>query len=763
MTYLRDVKGVHNFIYVYGPGSEAGSVEEYAERYPGDAYVDMVGFDMYHRDPAAGDGWFKNFRNEANIVEAFAAQHNKLFAVTETGMATSTADKGESQTALHKTGNNIKDWYEEILNALDGSHASYFLTWANFSKTNGYYSPFVDSVNEDGTLRGHEMLDDFISFYNDKRTIFATNQKAALSSNVSGITAKSVSSISAFIESPAAGFRVLDETTISSYINAGSSEISGAQYILSGKEKTLTLDAAIEANRASAKLTKEDLDSLGEGVGTLSLIVDGMEYDKISLMFNMQAPAEDPYEIDDFENYYGVDSLLQKNWTSNKDSGCSVSFTLSKDEKYSGDYALKFSYDETAKGWGGATISKNVDWTDCNALSFWTIPDVNNQKTVIQITANGNVYETYLNLYEGYAKSTKPLKVTIPFSEFVARDIAGNPKGGLENDKAKISSFGLWVNAIGDSPQVKDGRVSGTLYYDKITAIKTDKTKASFESDAAASSGAGDNKADTSTKTAPSNSTGSTSIAGSASNGSSNSGTTGGDTVAGNSVINLTTPTEEENIGRNQVSTVVVEPTINPDGTINDGGIKHNSEFVQKDVEKVQEAVAKQNKKKSKSSKKKATNVTIDMTDGALVSADLVPKEVLSAVKGQNVNVKFDMGSYSWTINGNDLKNVNLRDINFGIIFDSNPIDSDIMKTLSGKNDSTELTLKHSGEFLFKARLTINAGKKYKNKYANFYTFNEAGHALSGYAKVNGKGNVTVDFNHGGDYGIVFTKKHAKP
>ena len=35
VEYLRDEKNVHNFLYVYGPGSEAASVEEYASRYPG--------------------------------------------------------------------------------------------------------------------------------------------------------------------------------------------------------------------------------------------------------------------------------------------------------------------------------------------------------------------------------------------------------------------------------------------------------------------------------------------------------------------------------------------------------------------------------------------------------------------------------------------------------------------------------------------------------------------------------------------------------
>lgn len=44
---------------------------------------------------------------------------------------------------------------------------------------------------------------------------------------------------------------------------------------------------------------------------------------------------------------------------------------------------MEFTYNETSDGWAGATISKEVSWADCDALSFWTIPDGNLQKTVI--------------------------------------------------------------------------------------------------------------------------------------------------------------------------------------------------------------------------------------------------------------------------------------------------------------------------------------------------------------------------------------------
>ena len=68
----------------------------------------------------------------------------------------------------------------------------------------------------------------------------------------------------------------------------------------------------------------------------------------------------------------------------------------------------------------------------------------------------------------------------IPFREFCKRDTSGHPKGGLTEDCKQVTSLGLWVNAIKDSSAVKDGRVSGVLCYDNITAVTTDAKEVSF-------------------------------------------------------------------------------------------------------------------------------------------------------------------------------------------------------------------------------------------------------------------------------------------
>lgn len=483
VEYLRDEKNVHNFIYEYGPGSEAASAAEYEARYPGDNYVDLVGFDMYNSDPKEDNsGWMKDFKNELGIVEQFAKAHGKLVAVTETGVASSTPAAGDNQTALQKSGNNDKDWYNEVMEIVSESEASYYLLWANFGEKDGFYTPYIKKVNEDQTLFGHEMLDNFISFYNDPRSIFADNQKGILDA-ISGISVGGVSDeATGYMTSPVSGKRILTETVLNARITGADANTKVA-FVLHGDKVDKTLTAATQdGTYYSAKLDAATLKSLGEYVGTIELLINGKSADTINATFNIPEPAEDPCQIDGFENYYGVDSLLNKKWATNKASGNTITLSLSQEAGtvFEGDYSMKFAYEETSDGWAGATISKEVNWSNCNALQFYTIPDGKNQKVVIQLTANGTVYEAYLNQYDGYKNSTKPMKVTIPFSEFCQRDTAGNPKGGLVKDCSSVTSFGLWVNAIGDSPAVVDGKVSGTIYYDNITAIKTDLTGAAF-------------------------------------------------------------------------------------------------------------------------------------------------------------------------------------------------------------------------------------------------------------------------------------------
>jgi mannan endo-1,4-beta-mannosidase len=472
VEYLRDEKDVHNFIYVYGPGSEAESTAAYGERYPGDDYVDMVGFDMYHQNPAAGDSFIANLKAQLDIVQEFAAEHHKLFAVTETGVA------NPNGQVLLKTGNARKDWYNEVLDVVAPSNASYFLLWANFGEdSGGFYTPYVVSKTNDGKMKGHEMLDNFIDFYNDPRSVFAAQM-----GDFTGISVavEPNTAVTGYITAPVSGSRVLDAVTIEASVkNAQESSVVKFEAKDKTGGKTIEIPAAINGNgRYEGALTGSQVAQLGESIGTISLVVDGNTLNTINIRFNMPEPVNDPTIVDTFESYYGENALLNISWSTGNATGSGVTPSLS-DKSYEGEYGLEFKYTLTGgSGYAGVTKNLNgVDWSGRNALQLWTLPDGKKQKVVVQVQSGGNVFEVYLNEYQEYSGSTDPFLVTVPFSSFVGRD---NPAAVF--DAANIQLFGLWCNAI--VPEGQDSssfKLDSVLYYDSIKAITSNATAVKFE------------------------------------------------------------------------------------------------------------------------------------------------------------------------------------------------------------------------------------------------------------------------------------------
>lgn len=251
-----------------------------------------------------------------------------------------------------------------------------------------------------------------------------------------------------------------------------------------GQEKINTLKLKAEPDGVGhygLLLRLKELSSLGEASGETDLVVDGQVQDTIKTVFNIPEPVREVWEVDNFEDYGGDAVLLSKEWATNKAAGCKVSLSLSEDAgAEEGRFGLGLSYEEGLDGWAGVTTGRETDWSEYNALSFYTVPDGNNQKVVVQIQAGGITYEAYLNEYEEYRDSKTAMRVTIPFACFGERDTAGQPKGGLAEHAGEISSFGLWVNAINDSPALSDGTVKGTIYYDDIRAEKAEEEEAVF-------------------------------------------------------------------------------------------------------------------------------------------------------------------------------------------------------------------------------------------------------------------------------------------
>lgn len=160
VDYLKNKEGLHNLIYMYNTNTFE-TAEEYAERYPGDKYVDMVSFDNYQFNKLNGteadlnqsrDKFKKQIRNGLTILDAFAKEHHKIPAFAETGLET-VADK---------------DWWTgTLLDVLKDFKISYVLLWRNHGwmekeKKFHYYAPYA----------GHPSAVDFVKFYDQPNTFF---------------------------------------------------------------------------------------------------------------------------------------------------------------------------------------------------------------------------------------------------------------------------------------------------------------------------------------------------------------------------------------------------------------------------------------------------------------------------------------------------------------------------------------------------------------------------------------------------------------
>ena len=139
--YMVKARDLDNLVWAYSPGAgELSSVEVFGERYPGDEIIDMVGFDCYQY--SSNEVYVADMKKALDITKAFADEHGKLMAVTETGYE------------------GIKDakWWTEVLYpVLKDYPVSYVLVWRNACEEHmqhHFYGPHPD----------HDSVEDFKTF-----------------------------------------------------------------------------------------------------------------------------------------------------------------------------------------------------------------------------------------------------------------------------------------------------------------------------------------------------------------------------------------------------------------------------------------------------------------------------------------------------------------------------------------------------------------------------------------------------------------------
>ena len=148
IDYLRNEKNIHHLLIAYNT-DRFNSREEYLAKYPGDDWVDVIGFDIYQRN-STNEKFIQDIGQMLSTLETIAAEKNKIPALTEFG-------------------GNLSDtnwWSGTFLKALNNHKISYVLGWRNAGKhSNGqfeYYVPYA----------GHITAADFVKFYEADKTIF---------------------------------------------------------------------------------------------------------------------------------------------------------------------------------------------------------------------------------------------------------------------------------------------------------------------------------------------------------------------------------------------------------------------------------------------------------------------------------------------------------------------------------------------------------------------------------------------------------------
>ena len=169
VKYLRDTRGLHNVLYAYSPNSPLNADPgTYLVGYPGDDYVDVLGYDSY--DSAKNsDEWIRSVTDDLAMVARLADERGKVAAWTEFGP--------------YERSNPGPHWFTSVLDPVkgdeDASRIVWMLTWANYGhgdtgkEKEHAYVPYPAH----GNYPEHHLLADFRAFHDDPWTIFAADWK----------------------------------------------------------------------------------------------------------------------------------------------------------------------------------------------------------------------------------------------------------------------------------------------------------------------------------------------------------------------------------------------------------------------------------------------------------------------------------------------------------------------------------------------------------------------------------------------------------
>lgn len=157
VTYLKDEKQVNNMLFAFSPDNHYDSESVYLDRYPGDAYVDILGMDNYGDFNNQGQTGANRANSRLKIISDLAIDKVKIAALTESGYRVTSSTSPIS---------NIFSTYYYSALTNNNVEISFVMYWNN--NNDGYYTPtpgtsdasdFIEFTNKDGALLQNELPD----------------------------------------------------------------------------------------------------------------------------------------------------------------------------------------------------------------------------------------------------------------------------------------------------------------------------------------------------------------------------------------------------------------------------------------------------------------------------------------------------------------------------------------------------------------------------------------------------------------------------
>ena len=435
VEYLRDTRHVHNLLYAFSPNAQfGGNQATYLATYPGDPWVDIMGYDAYENSnaPDNSDAYIASVVTDLAMISKTADAHDKIAAFTEFGR--------NGDRTIQPTGNKSLNYFTDLIHGIeanpDARRIAYMLTWANFG--NGQiYVPNAAYTDANGVQHpANQMLPDFQAFYADPYTAFARDIPADALTRTGLVATPAQPTLR--VVNPADGIRITDPQ-ITVRVKATVDTPTSVSFTAGADEKkyplTLGSDGYWEGtwNIGAANLT-----NASSHLDVTATYSDGHTMTASSAVVLGAAPTLPNGVVDTFEGY-GDNAALRAAYSFNNTTAADL--TLAPDVASQGRQGVRFAYDFSAKDYQGfgRAFPTSQDWTGFDQVDAHLVPDGSNQKFVLQFDAGGATFEAYPSL-----AGTTPVDLKIPFSQF--QDKAGSHPAPTQAQLKSVTQFYVYLN-----------------------------------------------------------------------------------------------------------------------------------------------------------------------------------------------------------------------------------------------------------------------------------------------------------------------------